>query len=541
MPVYNTPAPYLEAAIQSVTAQLYPHWELCIADDNSTVEHVRPILERFAREDSRIKLHFRTKNGHISAATNDAISISTGEYVGFLDHDDLLAEHALYMVAKALQQSPNAQLIYSDEDKIDDSGNRSEPHFKADWDALMLLSVNYVTHFTVCKRQVGEAVGWLRTGFEGAQDWDFVLRASEQISQQVAEQNIVHIPHILYHWRLHRASTAQDSGVKPYVAASQLKAVQEALQRRNEFASAIRLDVWGVVRVSFLVREPLPRVSVIIPTRDHFKVLRECVSSLIQVTAYSNYEIVIMDNGSSEPETLSYLSDLGTKSNVKVIRVDAPFNYSALNNQGARAASGQVLALLNNDIQITEPLWMDRLVAHAMRPGTGAVGCRLLYPNNTVQHAGVLLGFQSVAGHYHLRTSANSAGYMGRAVIDQFVSAVTGACLFVRRDRFEAVGGLDEQLAVAFNDVDFCLKIQASGLRNVYAGSVTCFHHESISRGQDTTLEKMERSTMEVLRMRTRWGEDLKSDPAYNPNLCLELRSFAIARTPRVALPWKRG
>jgi glycosyltransferase involved in cell wall biosynthesis len=537
MPVYNTPARFLEAAICSVREQLYPHWELCIADDASSEPSVRTVLERVAREEPRIKVVYRTDNGRIAAATNDALSVATGAYVGFLDHDDTLSEHALFTIAKSLENSPEAKLLYSDEDKIDESGNRSFPHFKPNWDPLMLLAFNYVSHFTVYRSDLGRSLGWLRNGYEGAQDWDFTLRFSELVS--TAE--VVHIPHVLYHWRTHSGSTAQNESVKPYVAACQVSAVKSALDRRGELASVARVEFWSLVRVSFIVRPPQPLVSLVIPTRDRADILSKCIASLFALTEYPNYEVVILDNGSVETQTKDLFAGLSARPNVKIIPVDAPFNYSALNNRGVAESSGEIVALLNNDIEITEPQWMERLVAHVLRPGTGAVGPRLLYPNGQVQHAGVLIGFRSVAAHYHLGIPSNSKGYMGRAVCDQYVSGVTGACLFVRREHFEAVGGLDEQLAVAYNDVDLCLQIQALGLRNVYAGSVTCTHHESASRGLDDTPEKMARATFEVLRIRARWGDAFKEDPAYNPNLCLERRTFAIAKEPRVSLPWRKG
>lgn len=533
MPVFNAPAPLLEAAVDSLRKQLYPRWELCIVDDASTHQDIKRILERHAQEEPRIKVAYRDRNGHISEASNTGLSMASGEYVAFMDQDDLLPEHALYTVAKYIERNPGAAFLYSDEDRIDERGKRRHHHFKPEWDPYLLLATNYCGHLCVFKTEAARRLG-LRRGFEGAQDWDLILRYTEGLDPS----EIVHMPHVLYHWRAHEGSTASDVKAKPYVAAAQLQTVQEALTRRHEAGTVRRVEEWDLVRCYFQVPEPLPLVSLIVPTRNREDLLEKCTSSLFSVTEYLNYEVIIVDNGSDEPATLQLLDRLGQDARVRVLRVDAPFNFSALNNLAAAEANGSVLTLLNNDIEIVESSWLQRLVSFAVRSDVGAVGPRLLYPDRRVQHGGVVIGNGGVAGHAHLGIKEVDPGYNRWAVLDRTVSAVTAACLALRSDVYQRVGGLNEEFAVSFNDIDFCLRIGDLGLRNIYAGSVTCIHNESASRGAPTSGVKREEFQAEVLLFRSRWRNRLRTDPYYSPNLSLD-RELFTPDDPRVPLPWR--
>lgn len=529
MPVYNPKPEWLVEAIESVRGQLYSHWELCIADDASADPRIRPILEDYAAQDNRIKVIFRECNGHICAASNSALSLATGEWVVFLDHDDVLSEVALFWTADAIDKHPEARLIYSDEDKIDERGVRHDPYFKCEWNRDLFYSQNFFCHLGVFRRDVLLEVGGFRIGYEGSQDHDLVLRSIEAINGG----RIHHIPRVLYHWRTHAGSTAYDSETKPYAKMAGVRALNDHFARQGVQATATS-EVNGY-RVRYQLSDPAPKVSIIIPTRDNERLLRRCIESVTEKTQYQDYELIIVDNGSMATTTITYLHDISQREGVRVIRDDYPFNYSALNNRAAKEANGEILCLLNDDIEVITAAWLSEMVSIAIQPGIGAVGARLLYPDGSLQHGGVILGVGGVAGHFHKGRSRDDYGYFGRASLAQGMSAVTGACLMVRKAIYEAVGGLNERdLTIAFNDVDFCLRLREAGYRNVWTPYAELYHHESATRGPDTSPIKQARFEGEAWYMRNRWKGVLENDPAYSPNLTLDYEDVSYAWPPRV-------
>jgi glycosyltransferase involved in cell wall biosynthesis len=531
VPVYNPAENWLVRALESVCEQTYPHWELCIADDASTAPHVRPVLERFAARDPRIKVVFRTANGHISAATNSALELASGEFTALFDHDDELPPHALQCVAAELAQYPDTELVYTDEDKIDECGARFDPHFKPDWNPELLCAQNYISHLSVLRTRRLRELGGLRVGLEGSQDWDLILRATERMTAA----QIRHIPRVLYHWRANEGSTALHLGEKTYIADSARQALTEHFQRTGE-AATLERTVGGHWHVSYPLPRERPLVSIIIPTRNAGSLVQLCLASIFARTNYAPFEILLVDNRSDDPASLEIFAAAERDDGVRVLRYDAPFNYSAIQNFAARAAKGDVLCLLNNDIEVLSTHWLDEMVAHALRPGTGAVGARLYYPDLRVQHAGVITGLGGVAGHgfkHFERSDPGTAQF--RPHLTQNLTAVTAACLVVRKAVYFEAGGFDEAgLAIAFNDVDFCLKLDALGYRNVYAPFAELVHHESASRGREDTPEKIQRFQAEIATIQARWGQKLLWDRAYNPNLSLDSEDFALAYPPRV-------
>ncbi|KAA1002567.1 glycosyltransferase family 2 protein [Paraburkholderia panacisoli] len=533
VPVYNTPEPYLRDMIDSVRAQIYPYWELCIVDDASTAPHVSAVLQEYAGRDTRIKALRRPTNGHICAASNDALGLAAGEFIALLDHDDLLSEHALCMAAVYLDRFPSGLMLYSDEDKLSPDGRRVQPYFKSDWNPALILGQNMFSHLGVFETNLVRRAGGFRPGLEGSQDHDLVLRCVEL----AGDAAVVHVPHILYHWRVTAESTARDVAAKPYARDASLRAVREHLSRRGLDASVEPLSVDStMLRVTFAVPEPVPMVSIIIPTRDKPDLLERCIESVKARTLYPNYEILIVDNGSRDTRAVELLARYELQPNVTVLRIDAPFNYAALNNEAAARAHGSMLCLLNNDIEVISSDWLDVLVGYAALPLSGAVGAALWYPNDRLQHGGVLLGIGDLAGHMHHMAPRGARGYFGRAVLAQQMSAVSAACLVVKKALYEDVGGLDaEHLPVAFNDVDFCLKLGAAGYQNVYVPFAELYHHESASRGSDTTSLNATRFGREIGWMRERWGSEVGKDPFYNPNLAVSGRPvFSLAFPPRV-------
>lgn len=533
MPTYNTPENFLRKAIESVLGQIYPLWELCIADDASTFPHVRQVLEEYARKDPRIKVVFRRQNGHMSAASNSALDLATGDYVALLDHDDALSEHALYWVAAEIVSYPDAELIYSDEDKMDEKGRRCDPYFKPDWNPELLLGQNYINHLGVYKRERVERLGGFRLGYEGSQDWDLLLRFTDDL----APEKIRHIPAVLYHWRMLVNSTASDLSAKPYVVDAAKKAIAEALQRREQIF-VLDNTCNGMFHLPRFAIINNPLVSIIIPTRNGLEDLRKCLDSL-HLTDYSQVEFLIIDNQSDDQNTLAYLSELSKRPNHRVLPYSYPFDYAALHNWAVPQARGEVLCLLNNDTEVITPSWLSEMVAQAMRKGVGAVGAKLLYPDGTLQHGGVVLGLGGIAGHAHKTMDGNNWGLFGRGGVIQDVSAVTAACLVMQKRHWEHVGGMAAELTVAFNDVDLCLRLRDAGLRNIWLPQSVLYHHESKSRGSDVHPEKLRRFALEHAYMQWRWGAILKRDPAYNPNLTLDREDFSLAWPPRVQHPWR--
>lgn len=536
LPTYNTPAALLSECLESVLAQSYPDWELCVADDASTAPHVRRILSDYARRDPRIHLVMRQHNGHIVQASNTALELATGDYVALLDHDDTLASHALFAVAQAVQQRPTAQIIYSDEDKLDENGQRCDPFFKPDWSPDLLYSQNYVSHLGVYRRELVQAVGGFRPGFEGSQDYDLLLRCAAHVSDS---KDIVHIPQVLYHWRKTEGSTAIGHHQKDYASQAALRALQAHFDVHHPGTTA-SLEGPGIYRHHWPLPATLPLVSLIVPTRDGYEHLKTCIDSILQKTSYTAYEIVVVDNQSTCSKTLDYLASLNssTQGRVRVIRHDQPFNYSAINNEAVAHARGSVIGLINNDVEVINGDWLSEMVSHAIRPDVGCVGAKLYYPDGTLQHAGVVLGIGGVAGHSHKYLAGSASGYFSRLRIVHNVSAVTGAACVMRKVVFEQLGGLDAQhLTVAFNDVDLCLKALESGYRNVWTPFAELFHHESKSRGTEDSPKKQARFESECRVMTQRWVKLLACDPFYNPNLTLVDESYGLTPMRRSSTP----
>ncbi|MGB3404535.1 MAG: tetratricopeptide repeat protein [Microcoleaceae cyanobacterium] len=524
VPIYNTPDPFLKEAIDSVVNQIYPYWELCLADDASTAADVKPLLDEYAARDSRIKVAFRPENGHISAASNSALELATGEYICLLDHDDVLTPDALYEVALLLNRHPDADLIYSDEDKISFDGQLVNPYFKPEWSPESFLSRMYTCHLGTYRRSIIEEIGGWRLGYEGAQDYDLVLRFTEKTDK------IYHIPKVLYRWRMHAGSAAGGTDAKPYAYKASLKALQDALERRGEKGSVYGIpDYLGHHLVRYEITD-YKKVSIIIPTRDLAEDLERCLESIFTLSSYPNYEVILIDNGSIEPETHQLIAKWKQKepTRFKCYPLDIPFNFSTLNNYGVSQATGDYLLFLNNDTEVVTSDWIEAMVEQVQRPQIGTVGALLLFPDDTVQHAGVVMGLGGIAGHSYYRMTSQMPGYFGNLIGFNNVSAVTGACLMCRREVFEQVGGLDETLTVAYNDVDFCLKLLDRGYRNLYLPHVVLYHHESKSRGYEDSPEKKARLKQESKIMENRWKKYIDNDPFYSPHLTRVCQNYSI-------------
>ena len=534
LPVYNSNLRWLRRAILSVQKQLYPRWELCIVDDASSDRKLWPVLQRCARRDTRIKLMRRTENGHISAASNDALNLASGDFVALLDHDDELAATALYFVALALNENRDLQLLYSDEDKLDEQNRRLEPYFKSDWNPELFLAQNFISHLSVYRTDLVRKVGGFRVGLEGSQDYDLALRCIEQIRPE----QIKHLPWVLYHWRMGDESTASCATAKPYAQEAARRAVQEHLDRRS--IAGMVVPTHGVyLQTKYALPAEQPMVSIVIPTRDQLSSLKKCIDSIFQKTDYRAYEVIVLDNESYDAETLEFLAKLKEQGRVRVERIEGTFNYSRLNNRGVKLSRGTLIALLNNDVEVINDHWLSELVSRVAQPEVAMVGARLWYPNGTIQHGGVILGAGGTAGHAHVGLRRFQPGYFARAHLAQNLSAVTAACALVRRDVYVQVGGFDENLAVTFNDVDFCLRLREAGYRIVWTPYAELIHHESASRGCDDSAPKQVRFLAEVEYMKSKWGDKLQRDPFYNPNLSLDENLFTLAFPPRTTKPWQ--
>ncbi len=525
MPVYDTPLNWLREAIDSVLAQSYPHWELCIVDDASPRPGVGLLIEAYAQADPRIRFRRRAKNGHIVAASNDALAMADGDFIGLLDHDDRLAPHALYHVAMEIQAHPDAGLIYSDEDKIDADGVRFGHYFKPDYNPDLLRSHNMISHFGVYRRSLVTELGGFRDGFEGAQDYDLVLRMVDALERG----QIRHIPLVLYHWRVSKRSTASDMQAKPYAFQAAIRAVSDHLRRNALAAEVVESDLFPhTLRTRYALPKNPPLVSIIIPTRNAHALVKACIDSIRAKTVYSRYEILLIDNDSDDPASLACFEALEADG-IRLLRYPHAFNYSMINNFAVEHARGEVLAFVNNDMEVIAADWLDEMLSLALRPGTGAVGARLWYDDDRLQHGGVVLGLGGVAGHAMKYLPKGHPGYCARALLRQNYTAVTAACMLVRREVFEQVGGFDgEHLAVAFNDVDLCLRIHEAGYDNVWTPWAELYHHESATRGAEDTPEKQRRFGKECAWMERRWAALLKRDPAYNPNLTLAREDFSL-------------
>ncbi|MHB1058739.1 MAG: glycosyltransferase family 2 protein [Rhodanobacter sp.] len=530
LPTFNTPERWLRRCLDSVLAQSYPHWELCVSDDASTEPRIREVLLEYAGRDPRIRITWRESNGHISAASNSALAMARGDCVALLDHDDELHPAALATIVEAWRHHPQWQIVYTDEDKIDAEGQRYDPYFKPDWNPDLLLGQNCVSHLGVYARALVNAVGGFREGLEGSQDWDLTLRCSERL----APEQIGHVPVVLYHWRAIAGSTAQGVGEKSYAHEAGRSALRGHLERMGVTAEVLEIEgMLGAFRVRYPLPAPSPQVSIIVPTRDRLDLLRRCVESILERTTYPHYEILIVDNQSIEPESLAYFAGFNDHPKVRVRKHDQPFNYSSINNDAVSDCRGELICLLNNDVEVITPDWLEELASQALRPHVGAVGAMLYYPDDTIQHAGVVIGVHGVAAHPYSGMPRGFPGQMARARLVQGMSAVTAACLMVRREVYLEAGGLDTDLQVAFNDIDFCLRLKQLGYTNIWTPFAELYHHESASRGHEDTTEKWKRFMGEVAFMKRRWSNQLEWDAAYNPNLTLSGEPFALAFPPR--------
>jgi glycosyltransferase involved in cell wall biosynthesis len=525
MPVYNPPVQLLDAAIRSVIAQVYADIELCIADDRSTDPEVRRCLERWMQADTRVRVAFRKENGHISRATNTALELATGEFTALMDHDDLLAPDAIHHVIKRLNIDRGLDILYTDEDKVNEQGHHSDPHFKPQWCPDHLLSRNYFGHLVVVRTALLKEVGGCRPGFEGSQDYDLLLRLTERT------ERIAHIPRVLYHWRIHASSAAKGEDVKPYAYDAAKRALTEACTRRGEPAAVSFLDGFRGYGIRFSA--PLRgRVSIIIPTKDKAEVLGTCLRSVFALTDHPDFEVIVVSNNSRERALFDLLESTAAAQGARFrwFRMDEPFNFSRLMNAGVEAATGEHILFLNNDTEVIHADWLRAMHEWSQRPRTGAVGVKLLYHNDTIQHGGVVIGLGGVAGHVFTHTHKDGPGYFNYVNTVNNYSAVTAACMMVERSKLAAIGGWEEAFTVEYNDVDLCLRLREHGYHNVYLPHVSLYHYESLTRGHPhMTREGYERHVREVNLFKERWSGYIADDPCYNPHLTRGAHDFRLA------------
>ena len=527
-PLWNTPENFLREMIESVQTQTYQNWELCLADGSDDAHaYVGEICREYAAKDSRIVYKKLEKNGGIAENTNRCLEMATGEFVAPFDHDDLLHPCVLYEYVKVINEK-NADYIYCDEAtfKNGDVNQMITMHFKPDYAIDNLRANNYICHFSMFDKKLLEGTELYRTKFDGSQDHDMILRLTDKA------RNVVHVPKLLYYWRQHAGSVSSGVEAKPYVVESARGAVADHL-RRHGFANFKITSTRAFETIFKITYEIIgePKISIIIPNKDHVEDLRRCITSIIEKSTYDNYEIIVVENNSETREIFAYYEELANNPAVKIITYKGDFNYSAINNLGVSEASGEYVLLLNNDIQIITVNWMEELLMYAQRPDVGAVGAKLYYPDKTIQHAGVVIGLGAhrTAGHVHYRQKRENLGYMGRLCYAQNMSAVTGACLLVKKALYEEAGGLDESFAVSLNDVDFCLKLRRLGYLNVFTPFAEAYHYESASRGSDMTGEAAARYNAESARFREKWKAELEAgDPYYNPNFSLDKSDFSL-------------
>jgi len=524
VPVYNPPLDILKETLDSVVNQTYANWECCVANGDTSNTAITGLIDDYVRKDTRFKVVHLEENLGIAGNTNAAVALASGSYVAFLDHDDLIAPFALFEVAIRLVFDPGIDIFYSDEDNVNLKGVRSGPFFKPCFSPDLLRSVNYMCHFLVVRKTLGDEVGWIRNGYEGAQDFDFILRVSERANK------IERIPMMLYHWRSIKGSTAADSNAKPYAGPSGIKALENHLQRLNTPGSVetVFMPTWYRVKYD-LPKHPL--VSIIVLNHDHEDDLHKLVHSILEKSTYENYELLIVENNSVREETFALYDELReVDQRVKIVEWNHPFNYSQVNNWAARQSSGEVLLFLNNDIEVITPDWIEEMLMHAIRPGVGTVGAKLYFPNDTIQHAGVILGIGDVAGHGHKGFHKDLTGHGGQLTQIRNTAANTAACLMVRKEVFEQVNGFDENYILAYGDVDLCLKVLEAGYLNVWTPFAELYHHESKTRGYERSPEQLARYKNEVFYFKQRWDTFMhKGDPYYNPNLSKKREDFRLA------------
>jgi len=522
MPVYNVSPVWLEKAVGSVKQQLYPAWELCMADDCSTDPGLRKLLQEIAASDERIHVCFLEHNEGIAGASNAALKMARGEFIGLLDHDDELSPDALLEVIRAINTHPDVDFIYSDEDKISEKGRRFHPFFKPDWSPDTLRSYNYLCHFSVIRKEVVQKVGGFRKGYDGSQDYDLFLRVAD------CTQNIIHIPRILYHWRAIEGSVGKRGEAKMYAYESAKKALTDHLARNGLHGEVKDGYFLGSYHIRYTLND-VPEVAIIIPTRDKVEILKRCIDSILSKTTYPNFRIYIVDNSSREESTRRYYDQLRPDHRIEILEYDRQFNFSAINNFAVQEVQSEYILFLNNDVEVIAPQWLEEMLGLGQRDDVGAVGGLLLYPDNTIQHGGIIIGVGGVAGHSHKYFPGDDYGYFGRLKTVQNLSAVTAACLLTRKEVFEEVGGFEEELSHAFNDVDLCLRIREKGYLLAYTPFARLYHHESLSRGYENTAEKRQRFNLERRYCEERWVEILEAgDPYYNVNLTLEHEDFSL-------------
>ena len=523
VPAYRTPEEFLEQMMDSLLAQSYENWELCIANGSPEDDRMQKVLREYTKKDSRIRVKNLEENLGIAGNTNAALAMASGEFVGLLDHDDLLAPNALYEVADRIVADEQTDVLYTDEDKVTtDLKEHFQPHFKPDFSIDLLRSNNYICHFFVVRRTLLEKTGGFRREFDGAQDYDFIFRCTE------AAEKIVHIPEVLYHWRTHKESTADNPVSKMYAFEAGKRAIESHLERCREQGVVSHTKDMGFYRVDYPVQGS-PLVSVVIPNKDHSDMLMRCVNSIKEKTTWKNYEIIIAENNSVQKETFDCYQKLQEDSRIRVITWEGEFNYSAINNFAVREARGEYLLFLNNDVEVISEGWMTFMLGNCQREEVGIVGAKLYYPDDTIQHAGTIIGIGGIAGHAFLNMPRSRTGYLHKASIQLNVSAVTAACMMMKRSVFESLQGFEERLSVAFNDVDLCLRPVQAGYLVVYLPWAQLYHYESRSRGAEDSEEKIRRFQGEIEFMRSRWIGLLKSgDPYYNKNLTLSKWNYSL-------------
>ena len=527
VPAFRTPEEFLQQMIDSLLAQTYSNWELCIANGSPGDEAMSSVLKEYTARDRRIRVIDLTENKGIAGNTNAALQMAEGEFVGLLDHDDLLAPNALYEIVKALAKDRQLDAVYTDEDKVTtDLSEHFQPHLKPDFNLDLLRSNNYICHFFVVRRSIIEKVGGFRQEFDGAQDHDFIFRCIETAGK------VGHIPEILYHWRTHKASTADNPASKMYAFDAGKRAIEAHLQRMGVRGTVSHTPDLGFFRVQYPVQGE-PMVSIIIPNKDEKESLKACIESIRAKTHYTNYEIIIIENNSTTGEIFHYYKELSGDPQIRLLKWKKEFNYSAINNYGVRHAKGDYLLFLNNDVTVITEDWIEEMLGVCQRKEVGAVGVKLIYPDNTIQHAGCVIGIGGIAGHMFVNMPANRTGYLHKASILQDMSAVTAACMMMKRTAFEEAGGFTEKLSVAFNDVDLCLKVRQQNRLIVYDPYVQLYHMESKTRGAEDSKEKVRRFQEEIEYMRCQWIRILKEgDPYYNKNLSLTKWNYSLRPLP---------
>ena len=523
VPAYLTPERFLRQMLDSLLAQTYENWELCLANGSPEDPDMQTVLKSYAEMDRRIRYQDLKENLGIAENTNAAFAMAKGDFIALLDHDDLLAPNALYEIAAALEEHPEADVIYTDEDKVTtDLSEHFQPHLKPDFNLDLLRSNNYICHFLVVRRSVVQTVGGFRREFDGAQDYDFIFRCVEQARE------VVHVPEILYHWRTHKSSTADNPASKMYAFEAGKRAIEAHLKRQGVEGTVSHTKDLGFYQVEYPV-QGTPLVSVLIPNKDQKDTLKQCLDSVFSKTTYCNYEVIIIENNSQEKETWEYYEELKKRDNVKIVIWESGFNYSAINNFGEKSASGEYLLFLNNDVEVINPHWIEEMLGNCQRKEVGIVGAKLYYPDDTIQHAGTIIGIGGIAGHAFLNMPRSRSGYLHKASLQMNLSAVTAACMMMKRTVFESLGGFEEALTVAFNDVDLCLRCVRAGYLVVYNPKVELYHYESKSRGSEDSEDKVRRFQQEMEFMRTRWIDLLKQgDPYYNKNLTLSKWNYSL-------------